>query len=81
MMEDHPYHLEGLSAHLNGGDIEKPKSGRRSGSQSRAIKAGKPKPQGQQKAHSNKPHAIKLVGAGGEYKRGSQSQRTRPSRG
>jgi ATP-dependent RNA helicase RhlE len=81
MMEDHPYHLEGLSAHLNGGDIEKPKSGRRSGSQSRAINAGNPKPQGQQKAHGNRPHAAKLGGAGGQNKRGSQGQRSRPSRG
>jgi ATP-dependent RNA helicase RhlE len=75
MMEDHPYHLEGLSAHLNGGNIGKPKSGRRSGSQSRAINAGKPKPQGQQKAYGNKPHTSKQGGAGGHYKR------PRPSRG
>ena len=81
MMEDHPYHLEGLSAHLNSGNIEKPKPGRRSGAQSRAIKAGKPKPQGQLKSHSSKPHATKSVDAGGQYRRGSQGQRPHPSRG
>jgi ATP-dependent RNA helicase RhlE len=70
MMEDHPYHLEGLSAHLNGGDIEKPKTGRRSGAQSRAIRAGKPKlgnqntqPQVQKKAHGAKPQGSNSQGA------------------
>jgi ATP-dependent RNA helicase RhlE len=85
MMEDHPYHLEGLSAHLNGGDIEKPKSGRRSGAQSRAIKAGKPQLQSQHKAQGAKPNFTKpqgtKPGGGGHYNRGSQGQRSRPSRG
>ncbi len=79
MMEDHPYHLEGLAAHLNGSDIKAPKLGRRSGSQLQASKAGKPKPRVQQKTQSNKPHAAKLETAGGKNKRGSRGHRPRSS--
>ena len=94
VMDDHPYHLEGLSNYSNDSNIEKSKPGRRSGNQSRVIKAkntGKTKSQDQKNVNKIKSHITKSQEenrhghqsktADGKHKRASQRHRHKGPRG
>ena len=90
MMEDHPFHLEGIASHLDINDNEPIKPQRRSGGHKRTGNSGNPnskrhgspsKPQSSKNRQGGRPAGGKPAGGGQRRRRPQKSQGTRPARG